>query len=117
MNHITATKKLAAAIRKLAPTHLVVNVDENEKPTVEALAEFAEEAVDVALGQMGEGRVGAALGQGGGGQGAMLQIDASLPNQPGSPDFLEPPSTATHLGPHLPRWGLFFSSLSTSHNL
>lgn len=27
-------------IRKLAPTHLVVNVDENEKPTVEALAEF-----------------------------------------------------------------------------
>jgi len=27
-------------IRKLAPTHLVVNIDENEKPTVEALAEF-----------------------------------------------------------------------------
>lgn len=27
-------------IRKLAPTHLVVNVDENEKPTVEKLAEF-----------------------------------------------------------------------------
>jgi len=26
-------------IRKLAPTHLVVNIDENEKPTVEALAE------------------------------------------------------------------------------
>lgn len=27
-------------IRKLAPTHLVVNIDENEKPTVEELAEF-----------------------------------------------------------------------------
>jgi ABC-type Fe3+-hydroxamate transport system substrate-binding protein len=27
-------------IRKLAPTHLVVNIDENEKPAVEALAEF-----------------------------------------------------------------------------
>lgn len=27
-------------IRALAPTHLVVNIDENEKPTVEALAEF-----------------------------------------------------------------------------
>ena len=27
-------------IRKLAPTHLVVNIDENEKPTVEALAKF-----------------------------------------------------------------------------
>ena len=27
-------------IRKLAPTHLVVNIDENEKPTVELLAEF-----------------------------------------------------------------------------
>ena len=27
-------------IRKLAPTHLVVNVDENEKPTVETLAGF-----------------------------------------------------------------------------
>lgn len=27
-------------IRKLAPTHLVVNIDENEKPTVEGLAEF-----------------------------------------------------------------------------
>ncbi|MDB5745822.1 MAG: cobalamin-binding protein, partial [Massilia sp.] len=27
-------------IRKLAPTHLVVNIDENEKPTVLALAEF-----------------------------------------------------------------------------
>ncbi|MFL6672620.1 MAG: helical backbone metal receptor [Massilia sp.] len=27
-------------IRQLAPTHLVVNIDENEKPTVERLAEF-----------------------------------------------------------------------------
>lgn len=27
-------------IRRLAPTHLVVNIDENEKPTVEKLAEF-----------------------------------------------------------------------------
>lgn len=27
-------------IRALAPTHLVVNIDENEKPTVERLAEF-----------------------------------------------------------------------------
>lgn len=27
-------------IRKLAPTHLVVNIDENEKPTVARLAEF-----------------------------------------------------------------------------
>jgi ABC-type Fe3+-hydroxamate transport system substrate-binding protein len=27
-------------IRKLAPTHLVVNIDENDKPTVEALARF-----------------------------------------------------------------------------
>ncbi|MET0855393.1 MAG: helical backbone metal receptor [Telluria sp.] len=27
-------------IRRLAPTHLVVNIDENEKPTVEALTEF-----------------------------------------------------------------------------
>lgn len=27
-------------IRKLAPTHLVVNIDENEKPAVEQLAEF-----------------------------------------------------------------------------
>lgn len=27
-------------IRRLAPTHLLVNVDENEKPTVEQLAEF-----------------------------------------------------------------------------
>ena len=27
-------------IRKLAPTHLVVNIDENEKPAVEALAAF-----------------------------------------------------------------------------
>src|ERR1700752_2308241 len=27
-------------IRKLAPTHLVVNIDENEKPPVDLLAEF-----------------------------------------------------------------------------
>lgn len=27
-------------IRKLAPTHVVVNIDENEKPTYDALAEF-----------------------------------------------------------------------------
>lgn len=27
-------------IRKLAPTHLIVNIDENEKPVVDALAEF-----------------------------------------------------------------------------
>ena len=27
-------------IRKLAPTHLIVNIDENEKPTVDRLAEF-----------------------------------------------------------------------------
>jgi ABC-type Fe3+-hydroxamate transport system substrate-binding protein len=27
-------------IRKLAPTHVVVNIDENEKPTVDQLAEF-----------------------------------------------------------------------------
>lgn len=27
-------------IRRLAPTHLVVNIDENEKPTVEELAQF-----------------------------------------------------------------------------
>ncbi|HEX7649034.1 MAG TPA: helical backbone metal receptor [Noviherbaspirillum sp.] len=27
-------------IRRLAPTHLVVNIDENEKPTVEALAQY-----------------------------------------------------------------------------
>lgn len=27
-------------IRKLAPTHLVVNIDENEKPTVDALRQF-----------------------------------------------------------------------------
>ena len=27
-------------IRSLAPTHLIVNIDENEKPTVEALAQF-----------------------------------------------------------------------------
>ncbi|RJF97138.1 helical backbone metal receptor [Noviherbaspirillum saxi] len=27
-------------IRRLAPTHLIVNIDENEKPTVETLAQF-----------------------------------------------------------------------------
>jgi ABC-type Fe3+-hydroxamate transport system substrate-binding protein len=27
-------------IRRLAPTHVIVNIDENEKPTAEALAEF-----------------------------------------------------------------------------
>lgn len=27
-------------IRKLAPTHLIVNIDENEKPTVDGLAQF-----------------------------------------------------------------------------
>ncbi len=27
-------------IRKLAPTHVIVNIDENEKPTADALAEF-----------------------------------------------------------------------------
>ncbi|MFM8557911.1 MAG: helical backbone metal receptor, partial [Betaproteobacteria bacterium] len=27
-------------IRRLAPTHLIVNIDENEKPTVDALSEF-----------------------------------------------------------------------------
>lgn len=32
-------------IRKLAPTHLVVNIDENEKPTVDALAEFVPNVV------------------------------------------------------------------------
>jgi ABC-type Fe3+-hydroxamate transport system substrate-binding protein len=32
-------------IRKLAPTHVVVNIDENEKPTVEQLAEFVPHVV------------------------------------------------------------------------
>lgn len=32
-------------IRKLAPTHLVVNIDENEKPTVDRLAEFVPDIV------------------------------------------------------------------------
>jgi ABC-type Fe3+-hydroxamate transport system substrate-binding protein len=32
-------------IRKLAPTHIVVNIDENEKPTVEKLAEFVPHVV------------------------------------------------------------------------
>lgn len=30
----------AGRIRKLAPTHLIVNIDENEAPTVDALAQF-----------------------------------------------------------------------------
>ncbi len=34
-----------AKIRALAPTHLVVNVDENEKPTVDALAAFVPHVV------------------------------------------------------------------------
>ncbi|MCS0630037.1 helical backbone metal receptor [Telluria mixta] len=32
-------------IRKLAPTHVIVNIDENEKPTVEKLAEFVPHVV------------------------------------------------------------------------
>ena len=32
-------------IRRLAPTHVVVNIDENEKPTVDKLAEFVPHAV------------------------------------------------------------------------
>jgi ABC-type Fe3+-hydroxamate transport system substrate-binding protein len=32
-------------IRKLAPTHVVVNIDENEKPTVDLLAEFVPHVV------------------------------------------------------------------------
>lgn len=32
-------------IRKLAPTHVVVNIDENEKPTYEALAQFVPNVV------------------------------------------------------------------------
>jgi ABC-type Fe3+-hydroxamate transport system substrate-binding protein len=32
-------------IRKLAPTHVVVNIDENEKPTVDKLAEFVPNVV------------------------------------------------------------------------
>jgi ABC-type Fe3+-hydroxamate transport system substrate-binding protein len=32
-------------IRAIAPTHLVVNVDENEKPTVDRLAEFIPEVI------------------------------------------------------------------------
>lgn len=32
-------------IRRLAPTHLIVNIDENEKPTVERLAEFVPHVV------------------------------------------------------------------------
>lgn len=32
-------------IRELAPTHLIVNVDENEKPAVDALADFVPEVI------------------------------------------------------------------------
>jgi ABC-type Fe3+-hydroxamate transport system substrate-binding protein len=32
-------------IRRLAPTHLVVNIDENEKPTVDALAAFVPQVI------------------------------------------------------------------------
>ncbi|MFL6715291.1 MAG: helical backbone metal receptor [Burkholderiaceae bacterium] len=32
-------------IRRLAPTHLVVNIDENEKPTVDALAAFIPQVI------------------------------------------------------------------------
>lgn len=34
-----------ARIHQLAPTHLIVNIDENEKPTVDALAEFIPEVI------------------------------------------------------------------------
>jgi ABC-type Fe3+-hydroxamate transport system substrate-binding protein len=32
-------------IRKLAPTHLIVNIDENEKPTVDTLAQFIPQVI------------------------------------------------------------------------
>ncbi len=32
-------------IRRLAPTHLIVNIDENEKPTVDALAQFIPQVI------------------------------------------------------------------------
>ncbi len=32
-------------VRQLAPTHLLVNIDENEKPTVDALAEFIPQVI------------------------------------------------------------------------
>lgn len=32
-------------IRKLAPTHLIVNIDENEKPTVDALAQWIPQVI------------------------------------------------------------------------
>jgi ABC-type Fe3+-hydroxamate transport system substrate-binding protein len=38
--HPRAVVEHIPKIRRLAPTHLVVNIDENEKPTVEKLAEF-----------------------------------------------------------------------------
>jgi ABC-type Fe3+-hydroxamate transport system substrate-binding protein len=34
-----------AKVRELAPTHLIVNVDENEKPAVDALADFVPEVI------------------------------------------------------------------------
>ena len=43
---VGGTKQVnAEKIRRLAPTHLVVNVDENEKPAVEALASFVPHVV------------------------------------------------------------------------
>ena len=56
-------------IRRLAPTHLVVNIDENEKPTVDALAKFVPHIVvthplaprdNLALAQLMGGVFGAA---------------------------------------------------------
>ena len=43
---VGGTKDVAIdKVRELAPTHLVVNVDENEKPTVDTLAAFVPEVV------------------------------------------------------------------------
>ncbi len=56
-------------IRRLAPTHVVVNIDENEKPTVDKLAEFVPHIVvthpnaprdNLALGRLMGGLFGAA---------------------------------------------------------
>lgn len=33
------------AIRALAPTHVIVNIDENEKPTIDALAQFVPDVI------------------------------------------------------------------------
>jgi len=38
-------------IRKLAPTHLIVNIDENEKPTVDTLATYHRHTSDYAARQ------------------------------------------------------------------